>query len=92
MGETWEYFGSAFVNSCLQGRRDYSIESAHERFLFTILIYELRCLKKKNKKKKNEEMSFFDPSHEWVEIVQVISIDVLISYILRFFSWRLEAI
>ena len=29
---------------------DYSIESAHERFLFTILIYELRCLKKKNKK------------------------------------------
>lgn len=64
MGETWEYFGSAFVNSCLQGHRDYSIESAHERFLFTILIYELRCLKTKTKTKKNEEMSFFDPWHE----------------------------
>ena len=49
-------------------------------------------LKKEKQEKKNEEMSFFDPSHEWVEIVQVISIDVLISYILRFFSWRLEAI
>ena len=54
MGETWEYFGSAFVNSCLQGHRDYSIESAHERFLFTILIYELRCLKNKNKNKKKK--------------------------------------
>ena len=55
MGETWEYFGSAFVNSCLQGHRDYSIESAHERFLFTILIYELRCLKTKTKKKRRNE-------------------------------------
>ena len=59
MGETWEYFGSAFVNSCLQGHRDYSIESAHERFLFTILIYELRCLKKKNKKKKRRNEFFW---------------------------------
>ena len=69
MGETWEYFGSAFVNSCLQGHRDYSIESAHERFLFTILIYDshlqVAMLKNKKKKtKKNEEMSFFDPWHE----------------------------
>ena len=55
MGETWEYFGSAFVNSCLQGHREYSIESAHERFLFTILIYELRCLKRKTKKKRRNE-------------------------------------
>ena len=55
MGETWEYFGSAFVNSCLQGHRDYSIESAHERFLFTILIYELRCLKKKKEKKNTKK-------------------------------------
>ena len=59
MGETWEYFGSAFVNSCLQGHRGYSIESAHERFLFTILIYELRCLKKKNKNKKKLRNEFF---------------------------------
>ena len=59
MGETWEYFGSAFVNSCLQGHRDYSIESAHERFLFTILIYELRCLKNKNKNKKKLRNEFF---------------------------------
>ena len=59
MGETWEYFGSAFVNSCLQGHRDYSIESAHERFLYTILIYELRCLKTKTKTKKKRRNEFF---------------------------------
>ena len=49
MGETWEYFGSAFVNSCLQGHRLF-----HRKCARTILIYDsyLRVAMLKKEKQK----------------------------------------